>query len=92
MQRNRELGNILFHNLSASEFFSWLLLVLNRLQMRLKQKKKPQVPRLFKLCLSPSFKLEKRMKQLFFAKVYFGAGQIFVAGGANRKKPGHISV
>ena len=38
MRRNRELEN-LFHNLSASKFFSWLLLFLNRLQMRLKQKK-----------------------------------------------------
>ena len=45
MRRNRELGN-LFHNLSASKFFSWLLLFLNRLQMRPKQTKN-QVPRLF---------------------------------------------
>ena len=46
MRRNRELGN-LFLNLSASNFFSWLLLFLNSLQMLLKEKKN-QVPRLFK--------------------------------------------
>ena len=38
MRRNRELGN-LFHNLSASKCFPWLVLFLNGLQMWLKQKK-----------------------------------------------------